>query len=291
MATTKTPPPPTDTLTVETAPRSPRRRMMLMLAAALIAIAALVATTVVLLSDSAEDQVEETVLASIEAENSQDVATFLSLWTDEGLESYDVGSREEIEADPTSIGEDEITDVEMIEVTVDGDTARAVVDGSIAPVRYRVAYELVQVDGDWKLNGFEFPAGTPELPAGVEPVSMQLTDFEFVVDDGALSGDFQAVSYENVGSDPHEIALGRVTDESLTGDALVEAITGSAEDDGPPEGIEEVGFLGFAEPGAEGTAVLDAPLDPGRYVMVCFVSGDDGVPHVAKGMLHEFEVN
>ena len=41
--------------------------------------------------------VEDTVRRSQEAENAGNADAFLALWTDEGLEEYDVGSREEIQ--------------------------------------------------------------------------------------------------------------------------------------------------------------------------------------------------
>lgn len=46
----------------------------------------------------------------------------------------------------------------------------------------------------------------------------------------------------------------------------------------------------FAEPGKSGSAVID--LEAGRYFAACFVpvGGEDGPPHVSKGMLAAFEV-
>ena len=43
-------------------------------------------------------KVEDTVRRSIEAENAGDVASFLKLWTDDGLRSYDAGTRDELQS-------------------------------------------------------------------------------------------------------------------------------------------------------------------------------------------------
>ncbi|WP_229022977.1 hypothetical protein [Actinomarinicola tropica] len=44
------------------------------------------------------------------------------------------------------------------------------------------------------------------------------------------------------------------------------------------------------DPGSESSADALVDLEEGTYVMLCFIAGPDGVPHLAKGMVEAFEV-
>ena len=59
---------------------------------------------------------------------------------------------------------------------------------------------------------------------------------------------------------------------------------------GPPPIEGEFGSMGALGPGQQAWMTLE-PGEPGRYVAVCFIPGRDGIPHLAKGMLVEFEVD
>lgn len=52
---------------------------------------------------------------------------------------------------------------------------------------------------------------------------------------------------------------------------------------------EEIGQSSNAAPGED--AVINAELEPGLYLMACFVHELDGVPHAFKGMRTAFEVS
>ena len=55
---------------------------------------------------------------------------------------------------------------------------------------------------------------------------------------------------------------------------------------GPPPIEGEFGSMGAIGPGNEAWIDFDAsPLDAGDYAMVCFIPGDDGIPHAAHGMV------
>jgi hypothetical protein len=63
---------------------------------------------------------------------------------------------------------------------------------------------------------------------------------------------------------------------------------------GDPAAVTEVGSFvggtGLVSPGEESRADAVLGLEPGRYVLLCFVPDGAGVPHVAHGMLRPFEV-
>lgn len=51
--------------------------------------------------------------------------------------------------------------------------------------------------------------------------------------------------------------------------------------------VKVIGAL-FAKPGKEAKKPLKADLKAGRYVALCFVTGEDETPHFAMGMLRKF---
>jgi hypothetical protein len=89
--------------------------------------------------------------------------------------------------------------------------------------------------------------------------------------------------FENV--DPtltHEAAMVRLA-SGATAEDLVEWFHTQA---GPPPIEGEFGSMGAIGPGNEAWIDFDAsPLDAGDYAMVCFIPGDDGIPHAAHGMV------
>lgn len=87
----------------------------------------------------------------------------------------------------------------------------------------------------------------------------------------------------NDGHEVHEMSLVRFVGDATFDEAV------AAEDPEADGLIETVGFAGPIAPGGE--IVLNADLEPGRYIVICFVPGPDGTPHVESGMLREFTVD
>ena len=142
--------------------------------------------------------VETTVRRSIEAENVGDATTFLSLWTDDGLRSYDAGTRDEIESGQVRLG-GETTELRGFASTVvKGDQAVATIDGQVELGLYRSRFDLVRDGGRWRVDGFRFLGPTP-ASAGANVVPVTAVDYGYDVDRAALSsGDF-AVRIVNKG--------------------------------------------------------------------------------------------
>jgi len=234
--------------------------------------------------------IEQVIRDVAAAENAGDGERFVTFFTDDGLAAYDVGTREAILTGEAELGEDQIEVDSFPEVRVEGDTASATVYAAIQPVLYEVAFELVRQDGDWLIDNFEFRGGAPAL-AGTDMVDVTLDEFSFRFDAAAMSSGEFGIAYENVGEQSHEMLLIRVTEDGLTLDGLLDRATNSDEED--PEGMEHVGFLGFTEPGDQGTVRFTEPLAPGRYAFLCFfpdTSDPEETPHAFKGMAAEFTV-
>ncbi len=86
--------------------------------------------------------------------------------------------------------------------------------------------------------------------------------------------------------DLHEAAMVKLA-AGKTGQDLVDWFH---EMSGPPPIDGEFGSMGALGPGQRAWMTLE-PGEPGDYVLVCFIPGDDFIPHVAQGMFREFSVS
>ena len=115
-------------------------------------------------------------------------------------------------------------------------------------------------------------------------IAIQGLEFAFEGVPTTLSAGTHAFSFENIGSELHEMIVFRLPD-GMTLEQILEL---------PEEESDELFFSGvvgvvFARPGQQG-ASLTAALTTGSYALVCFVENANG-PHVIQGMLAEFVVS
>lgn len=246
-------------------------------------------------------KVEEAVRRSIEAENAGDAATFLSLWTDDGLRSYDAGTRDELSTGLVRLGAEQTELRSFASTVVKGNRAAATIDGRVELGLYRSRFDLVRRDGGWLLDGFRFLGPTP-VPAGAPVVDVTTVEYGYGLDVAALSsGDF-SIRIVNQGQEQHEISVVSMPAGTTTAEAVFAL--------GPADGLDPatlaagyaaLGHLAYAQPGETTTYTLARRLEPGRYAFVCFLPvggvnelGRAQVPgsetHVARGMLTPFTV-
>ncbi|HET9201065.1 MAG TPA: hypothetical protein VFO84_08845 [Dehalococcoidia bacterium] len=120
---------------------------------------------------------------------------------------------------------------------------------------------------------------------GDNPVAVEGTEFEFSFEDGAFTTETTGIVFTNAGEQPHEVVVATVE-----GDTTVEEIIETVANEEEPEGVTDIAGTG-AGPGGEGALAFEEPLEPGRYVMLCFVPDEEtGDPHAALGMAAEFTV-
>jgi uncharacterized cupredoxin-like copper-binding protein len=134
-------------------------------------------------------------------------------------------------------------------------------------------------------------SGTAEdaSPAEAGPAEAASLTAEFEVADFTITGPSQLpagatrVTVENTGSEPHHLVFARLADGQSAEDFFASFTTldptGVAELLGGPNGVK---------PGASLSATV--ALEPGRYVLACFIPSPDGVPHFLKGMTAELTV-
>ncbi|HEX6644236.1 MAG TPA: hypothetical protein VF037_06145, partial [Gemmatimonadales bacterium] len=127
-------------------------------------------------------------------------------------------------------------------------------------------------------------AGALACATDAEPNVMTVTarDFAFEAPDTVAAG-LTTIRLQNQGPEFHHVQLIRLED-GHTHAEFFEALQGGP----PPAWVREVGGPNTPMPG--GTSEATLTLEPGNYVIVCFIPSPDGVMHVAKGMSHPFVV-
>jgi hypothetical protein len=89
---------------------------------------------------------------------------------------------------------------------------------------------------------------------------------------------------DNRGKEPHHLAIARL-EQGRTYDTLLAALKRTGP---PPAWVRVVGGPNAIGPGGQSNATLE--LAPGSYAIACFIPSNDGVPHIAKGMIRELTV-
>jgi len=120
-----------------------------------------------------------------------------------------------------------------------------------------------------------------ELEAGTT-----VSAFEYGFDAETLPSGRTEVAFENAGSQPHHLIA-----SPLVGDSTAENVERffKTEKGKPPLKEKGTQTTAVIEGGEDQLVTLD--LEPGRYVLYCFISDrQGGPPHVFKGMVDEVEV-
>lgn len=143
-------------------------------------------------------------------------------------------------------------------------------------------------DTEGQLDAASAPAVEVSGDASDETVEADETidAFEYGFEAESLSPGEVEVAFDNTGTQPHHLLAAQLNGETTVDD--VERFFKN-EKGKPP--FEEKGFQSTAViEGGEGQLVtLD--LEPGRYVLFCFISDrKGGPPHALKGMVDEVEV-
>ena len=126
---------------------------------------------------------------------------------------------------------------------------------------------------------------TPDLPVavpeGATVIDGEMADYEFILSATSAPAGNIAFNLSNTGEYPHEMVVFQLP-EGITVEALFEDESLFAQ-------VQFFGFA-FAEPGQTAWPLVMVDVEPGIYTLVCFVDVPEGVPHVMRGMILEFEV-
>jgi hypothetical protein len=123
-----------------------------------------------------------------------------------------------------------------------------------------------------------------EAEAGAGVIEVKGAEYAFLMPEEAEGG---VVSFRtsNIGKEIHEYALGRLDEGKTLADVKKRLAQGEGE---PPPWFKDVGGVPVLSQGEEITITRD--LQPGTYVMLCFLPSPKGVPHVNLGMIKSFEL-
>jgi hypothetical protein len=128
------------------------------------------------------------------------------------------------------------------------------------------------------------PASGPEASLPTPDVTITLSDYAFAVS-GSLKAGHHVIEVRAQPGQPHEMELIRL-DAGKTADQMVRWVKDMQ---GPPPG-HLVG--GIAPVVAGSSAYLTLDLDPGTYVLACFLpDASDGQSHITHGMIKTVKVN
>jgi hypothetical protein len=142
---------------------------------------------------------------------------------------------------------------------------------------------LAACGSDKKTSATNTTTAAAEQPAELSIVGK---DFSYQAA-SSVKGGFVKVTLDNQGKEDHQAQLLRIND-GVTPQQLLDA-----QKDTTGEkllGLTTVkGGVNAIAPAIKQSAVTK--LDPGQYLMLCFLQGADGVAHVAKGMVAPFTVS
>lgn len=175
-----------------------------------------------------------------------------------------------------------------LSVTVTGvENLQTYEDGRLsADVTYRIfnmlsSEQFVFVrEGDFLLIDTT-PALDVAAPEGATVITGEMVDYAFELSETSAPAGSIVFDVTNTGEYPHELLVMSLP-EGITVDDVFE-------DESLFEQVRFHGFT-FSEPGQDAPPLVLVDMEPGTYTIVCFVDVPEGVPHVMRGMILEFEV-
>lgn len=173
-----------------------------------------------------------------------------------------------------------LDDVEI----VDDATVTATVTYVTAYQQRTATWTFIQreVDGDlaWVLDREEPLA--PVVPEDAAEVAIGIEDNRYDLSRDSIETPDVVFTLTNDDDVDHEALVLRFDDDTTTDDLL------RAPGPSLPEGVTFIGQATIPDD-ADGTMVL-ADLPPGTYTIVCLLPDEEGLPHLASGMVAEFTV-
>lgn len=118
-------------------------------------------------------------------------------------------------------------------------------------------------------------------------VELRGDEYAFVMPE-TIAGGWTTVEFDNTGDEMHEFALARLGAGKTIADVRRYLGDPKSQEQPPPAWVQIRPGIPTLDAGEE--AALTQELEPGRYVLLCFLDGPDGRSHIEHGMLRSFEV-
>lgn len=126
--------------------------------------------------------------------------------------------------------------------------------------------------------------------SAMKEVTFEAVGMGFVGPDSIPAG-LTLIHMVNKGTDLHHVQLLRLTD-GKTAEDFAAAVKAAPFDPigpaAPPAWVKFVGGPNGVIPGESSTAIMN--LEPGNYVLICFIPDSKGVSHIASGMVKALKV-
>ena len=176
---------------------------------------------------------------------------------------------------PESIGNPPIGLRRIMDTEVSDDMATIQVMFGLGTQRNSLRHSLVKTDEGWKIDAEErlspkLKEGTPAVDIGIDECSLESGSTE-------LPSRKAALRLENAGDVARHLELIQVRDELDPSEAANGQIPAA-------DVIEIVAHTHNLRPGEKTNLAFTAPLNPGRYVLVC-VGGPDAGPGVVADLI------
>jgi uncharacterized cupredoxin-like copper-binding protein len=128
-------------------------------------------------------------------------------------------------------------------------------------------------------------AASPSAVAG-NTITFDAADFSYPNLPNTISGGPVTLVMRNVGKEAHNAQFMRLN----TGVTIDQFMAALQQGEGPAFALVSfTGGPGVLDPGSN-TEQIATTLTPGSYIVACFVTSPDGVPHFAKGMIKGLQV-
>jgi hypothetical protein len=220
-----------------------------------------------------EIQAVEDIARQVFESSGDNADFFFGHVTDNLIDTVLFSTRDECQANAAECIGDPGTVEGFSGTEIDGDNATSTVTSDFGTFEIG----LMRQDDD------SLQAASDEAPEGAASVDLGLSEFafQFNADDIPADGNF-VFHATNDGAQVHEVAVAPIPADVDLLEALDTIDEGSV-----------VAFKLFVVPGQEVDVAFEAPLEPGRYALVCFFPDTDdpeGTPHALKGMRGEFTI-
>ena len=130
---------------------------------------------------------------------------------------------------------------------------------------------------------------TPTSPSSIPTVTITAIDYGYLMPETiAVQAGLVDVALVNNGTQPHQAQVARLNPGVTRAQVLDELVTKRR----LAAAFSLFTFMGGPDtisPGYGQETILT--LSAGSYVLLCFVEGQDGIPHIDKGMIHFFTVS
>lgn len=118
-------------------------------------------------------------------------------------------------------------------------------------------------------------------------VELRGDEYAFVMPD-TIEGGWTTLEFTNTGAEWHEFALAKLGAGKTIADVRRYLADPESQQQPPPEWVQIRAGIPTLDGGED--AALTQRLEPGRYVLLCFLDAPDGKSHIEHGMVREFVV-